>query len=75
MMEWVTELKKIDLVLWRYTKTDTSAGGSVGPPAENDSGKLMGMISLDDLLLARVRNLNEERRRERPLQLRFPFRT
>ena len=45
------------------------------PVVENDSGKLVGMISLDDLLLARVRNLNEERHRERPLQLRFPFRS
>jgi hypothetical protein len=31
------------------------------------------MISLDDLLLARVRNLNEERHREKLLKLRFPF--
>ncbi len=45
------------------------------PVVENETGKLVGMISLDDLLLARVRNLNEERHRERPLQLRFPFRS
>jgi hypothetical protein len=32
------------------------------------------MISLHDLLLARVRNLNEERHRERLLRLRPPFR-
>jgi hypothetical protein len=31
------------------------------------------MISLQDLLLARVKNLNEERHRERVLQLRLPF--
>jgi hypothetical protein len=31
------------------------------------------MISLHDLLLARVRNLNEERQRERVLRLRLPF--
>jgi chloride channel protein, CIC family len=40
---------------------------------ENGNGKLAGMISLHDLLLARVRNLNEERHRERVLQLRLPF--
>jgi CBS domain-containing protein len=44
------------------------------PVVENESGKLVGMISLRDLLLARVRNLNEERSRERLLQLRLPFR-
>jgi chloride channel protein, CIC family len=38
-----------------------------------DEGKLVGMISLRDLLLARVRNLNEERQRERVLRLRIPF--
>jgi H+/Cl- antiporter ClcA len=45
------------------------------PVVEIESGKLVGMISLHDLLLARVRNLNEERHRERVLQLRLPFRT
>ena len=35
--------------------------------------KLVGMISLTDLLRARTRNLEEERRRERVLRLRlFP---
>jgi hypothetical protein len=29
------------------------------------------MVSLHDLLMARVRNLNEERHRERILKLRF----
>jgi CBS domain-containing protein len=43
------------------------------PVVEYESRTLVGMISLDDLLLARVRNLNEERHRERLLQLRFPF--
>jgi CBS domain-containing protein len=36
-------------------------------------GKLAGMVSLRDLLRARVRNLNEERHRERVLRLRLPF--
>jgi CBS domain-containing protein len=42
----------------------------------NGSRKLVGMVSLDDLLKARVRNLEEERRRERvlPLHLVFPLR-
>ena len=44
------------------------------PVIENESGKLVGMISLEDLLAARVRNLAEERQRERLLELRFPFR-
>ncbi|HEX4568307.1 MAG TPA: chloride channel protein [Vicinamibacterales bacterium] len=35
--------------------------------------KLLGMIALDDLLKARVRNLEAERRRERVLRVRFPF--
>jgi CIC family chloride channel protein len=43
------------------------------PVIEYESRTLVGMISLDDLLLARVRNLHEERHRERLLQLRFPF--
>ena len=42
-----------------------------------DSGeerKLVGMLSLDDLLQARARNLSEERSRERVLHIRLPFR-
>jgi H+/Cl- antiporter ClcA/CBS domain-containing protein len=45
------------------------------PVTDRESGKLAGMVSLHDLLLARVRNLNEERNRERVLELRLPFRT
>ena len=43
------------------------------PVVDSDTGQLAGMISLHDLLLARVRNLSEERHRERVLQLRLPF--
>jgi len=43
------------------------------PVVDSDSRQLAGMISLHDLLLARVRNLNEERHRERVLRLRLPF--
>jgi CIC family chloride channel protein len=39
-----------------------------------DDGRLAGMVSLHDLLMARVRNLHEERTRERVLRLRLPFR-
>ncbi len=45
------------------------------PVVDSDTGQLVGMISLRDLLLARVRNLNEERQREQVLQLRLPFST
>ena len=38
-----------------------------------DDGQLVGMVSLHDLLMARVRNLHEERTRERVLRLRLPF--
>jgi H+/Cl- antiporter ClcA len=41
--------------------------------AREDTRKLVGMISLNDLLQARTRMLEEERRRERVLQLRLPF--
>jgi CBS domain-containing protein len=44
------------------------------PVVDAESGQLAGMISLRDLLMARVRNLNEERHRERVLNLRLPFR-
>jgi CIC family chloride channel protein len=36
--------------------------------------KLVGMVSLDDLLHARARDLGEERMRERVLRIRLPFR-
>ena len=38
-----------------------------------DNRKLVGMISLHDLLRARTRSLEEERRRERLLRIRAPF--
>ncbi len=36
-------------------------------------GKLAGMVSLEDLLRARARNLSEERDRERVIRIRLPF--
>ena len=43
------------------------------PVVDEESGQLAGMVSLHDLLMARVRNLDEERQRERVLHLRLPF--
>ena len=43
------------------------------PVVEDSSGRLVGMVSLQDLLGARVRNLQEERDRERVLEIRLPF--
>jgi CBS domain-containing protein len=57
------------VVVFRMAET----GVTRMPVVEKDTGRLAGMISLRDLLMARVRNLNEERQRERVLQLRLPF--
>jgi H+/Cl- antiporter ClcA len=44
------------------------------PVVERGNGRrLIGMVALDDLLKARVLNLEAERRRERILQVRFAF--
>ena len=43
------------------------------PVVENGTRNLAGMISLRDLLQARVRSLHEERHREQVLRLRLPF--
>ena len=42
-------------------------------PVVDGERRLVGMISLHDLLLARVRNLTEERHCEKVLRLRLPF--
>jgi chloride channel protein, CIC family len=41
------------------------------PVVDRATHKFLGLISLDDLLKARTRHLEEERRRERTLQLRY----
>jgi chloride channel protein, CIC family len=41
------------------------------PVIEHATGRFIGLISLDDLLKARARHLEEESRRERPLRFRF----
>ncbi len=43
------------------------------PVVESDTRKLVGMVSLEDLLHARTRSLAEERTRERVLRIRLPF--
>lgn len=42
------------------------------PVVEKGTGELLGVVRLRDLLRARVRNLQEERDRERVLELRLP---
>jgi CBS domain containing-hemolysin-like protein len=42
--------------------------------APDDPAKLVGMVSLYDLLRARTRAMEEERNRERVLRIHLPFR-
>jgi len=55
------------VVVYRMAET----GFTRMPVVDRASGKFLGLISLDDLLKARTRHLEEERRRERTLKLRF----
>ena len=58
------------LVVYRMAET----GLTRMPVVDRDNPlKLVGMISLTDLLRVRTRNLEEERRRERVLRLRLAF--
>jgi CIC family chloride channel protein len=57
------------LVVMRMAETDLTRL----PVVEDSSGRLVGIVSLQDLLGARVRNLQEERDRERVLEIRLPF--
>ena len=43
------------------------------PVVEHSTGKFLGLIALDDLLKARARHLEEEKRREQTLNLRLIF--
>jgi CBS domain-containing protein len=58
------------VVVYRMAET----GLTRMPVVERDNpSKLVGMVSLTDLLRARTRDLEEERHRERVLRLRFPL--
>ena len=59
------------VVVNRMAETGCTRMPVVGP----EDGKLLGMVSLRDLLQARVRHLEDERRRERVLSLRLPPRS
>jgi len=56
-------------VVYRMAETGKTRFPVVDPA---DSHRLLGLISLNDLLHARVRALDEERKRERVLRIRFP---
>src|SRR5512133_2964855 len=43
------------------------------PVVDRGTRRFLGLVALDDLLQARARHLEEERRRERPLKFRFFF--
>jgi CIC family chloride channel protein len=50
-----------------------ASSGFTRMPVLDRHGKLTGMVSLQDLLNARARNLSEERDRERVIRIRVPF--
>ena len=50
-----------------------ASSGFTRMPVLDRDGKLAGMVSLQDLLNARARNLSEERDRERVIRIRLPF--
>jgi CIC family chloride channel protein len=58
------------IVVYRMAETNLTCF----PVVERDQPqKVLGLVSLTDLLKARARNLQEERRRERVLRLRMLF--
>jgi chloride channel protein, CIC family len=59
------------VVVYRMVESGFTRLPVVDSDGEN---RLLGMVSLDDLLRARSRNLEEERSRERVLRLRMPLR-
>jgi len=50
-----------------------ASSGFTRMPVLDSDGGLAGMVSLQDLLGARTRNLSEERDRERVIRIRLPF--
>ena len=57
------------VVVYRMAET----GVTRLPVVDHATGKFLGLIALEDLLKARTKHLEEERRREQPLKLRFLF--
>ena len=58
------------LIVYRMAET----GRTRMPVVDRENPRqVLGMISLADLLRARTRDLEQERRRERILRLRLPF--
>jgi chloride channel protein, CIC family len=66
------EDEPLRVVVYRMAETGLTRFPVV---TRDDSRKLAGMISLYDLLHARARALEEERRRERVLRVHLPFRS
>jgi chloride channel protein, CIC family len=62
--------ESLRVVVYRMAET-----GFARLPVVDEEQRLVGMVSLDDLLKARSRNLQEERARERVLRLRTPIGT
>src|SRR5262245_58842670 len=62
--------ESLRLVVYRMAETGRTRMPVVD---RNNPQKVVGMISLSDLLRARSRDLEEERKRERVLRLRLPF--
>jgi CBS domain-containing protein len=58
------------VVVYRMAETGLTRFPVVAP---GDPTKLLGMVSLYDLLRARTRTLEEERHRERVIRIRMPF--
>jgi hypothetical protein len=57
-------------VIYRMAETGWTRFPVVSP---DHPGELLGMIALYDLLRGRVRALEDERRRQRTLEIRMPF--
>jgi len=58
------------VIVYRMAETGFTRLPVVDP---EDGQKLLGLVSLEDLLRARTRNLTEERHRERVLRIRLPL--
>jgi H+/Cl- antiporter ClcA len=64
--------ESLRVVVYRMAETGCT---SLPVISDGKSRKLAGIVSLEDLLQARVRHLEEEKRRERVLRVRLPFST